>query len=140
MLVPPFQLPLLMTKNRHVCLIEDDEVQKFLIEKHLGLTGIVDISVYRNGKEAFDSLLDVMSRGIQFPDLILLDLNMPIWSGWDFLDEFDKLIDLRLMNIYILTSSLSQEDLRKATHYGLGENYLLKPIQVDQLRKIIDKL
>ncbi len=123
-----------------MCLVEDDEVQKFLIEKHLGLTGINDVSVYRNGKEAFDALLAVNNRGLQLPDLILLDLNMPIWSGWDFLDEFGKVHDLGLMNIYILTSSLSQEDLRKAARYGLGNNYLLKPVQVDQLKKIIDKL
>ncbi|MFE3871119.1 hypothetical protein ACFX5F_07770 [Flavobacterium sp. ZS1P70] len=47
--------------------------------------------IFRNGKEAFDKLKAIIIADAKLPDLILLNLNMPIWDGWQFLDEFIKI-------------------------------------------------
>lgn len=72
-----------------------------------------------------------------FPDLIFLDLNMPIWDGWLFLDEFNKLPGSQYSTIYILTSSLSEDDLKKAEDRGFTNRYLQKPLDFTILKNIL---
>ena len=73
------------------------------------------------------------------PDLILLDINMPIMDGWQFLDEFRK--TKRQSNgqtiIYLVSSSDSISDLNKAKEYqDQVKDYFFKPMSLDDLKKI----
>jgi len=74
------------------------------------------------------------------PELIFLDLNMPIWDGWEFLKESSTLGCMEKLELYILTSSSSPEDYRKAKQYGLHERYLSKPIALDSLHRIVKSM
>lgn len=122
-------------------LVEDDPVQVFLLEKHLRITEMCEsVSVYRNGKEAYQALSGDMNSGHPLPDLILLDINMPIWGGWDFLDAFFQKVPEGKHVVYILSSSMSADDLRQAEEYGLGDQYLHKPVHTAQLKEILESL
>jgi CheY-like chemotaxis protein len=90
--------------------------------------------------KAFEHLQDLEESGQSFPDLILLDLNMPIWSGWDFLDAIETLSFDGVMTIYILTSSENEEDFQRAEKYGLGDQYIIKPITKDNVKTIIEEM
>lgn len=123
---------------KEICLIEDDKIQIFLIEKFIkkfGYTG--KISFYENGKLAYEEMKRRFENITSFPDLIFLDLNMPIWDGWLFLDEFNKLPKSHQPIIYILTSSLSEEDLKKAEDRGFTNRYLQKPLDYTILKNIL---
>jgi CheY-like chemotaxis protein len=62
-----------------------------------------------------------------FPDVIFLDLNMPIWDGWEFYKAFHKLPASELVKTYILTSSVSEYDIRTAeSNWHLSNNYITK--------------
>ena len=100
---------------------------------------IEEIIVYENGKEAYEGLKSRWLEGTPLPNLIFLDLNMPIWDGWNFLKEFKKLNIRSKPRIYILTSSTSRSDREKANSFGLDGHYLIKPIDLNQMKEIIKK-
>lgn len=129
-----------MKDIRQVCLIEDDPIAILLSKKFMQLTGsIEEIIVYGNGKEAYEGLKSRWIEGRQLPNLIFLDLNMPIWDGWNFLKEFEKLDIHTKPKIYILTSSTSQCDIDRAKLFGLDGHYLIKPIDLKQMEEIFKK-
>ncbi len=72
------------------------------------------------------------------PDLILLDLNMPVMDGWDFLDEFGNLPQAvhQRVRIYIVTSSVDLRDQAKATRYPFVSGYVTKPLNDADLSRL----
>ncbi|MFT6828560.1 MAG: CheY-like chemotaxis protein, partial [Roseivirga sp.] len=71
------------------------------------------------------------------PEIILLDLNMPVMDGWQFLDQFVQIPTKKKTTIYIVTSSIDPEDLNRAKSYEAVTNYLVKPINIDTLTEIL---
>ena len=130
-----------MKKINLACLIEDDPIHAFLSSKYLKLSGLVeDILVLSDGQEAYEKLKALMFSEAKLPELILLDLNMPIWDGWKFLDEFLKLPVQSEITIYILSSSISEEDHEKAKEYNEVSNFIVKPITLDTLVPLLQSI
>ncbi len=120
-----------------VCLIEDDMIQVFLTKKYLQKTGrVVKVVDFHNGKVAFDALKERSAKGEPLPDIILLDLNMPVWDGWEFYEAFLELPDSGSVVTWILTSSMDVSDKKKAEVYGLRDRYLSKPLGFETLNSI----
>ncbi len=71
------------------------------------------------------------------PDVILLDLNMPVKTGWDFLKEY-KNLNLGPARIYILTSSINESEKIMADKEPLVTDFLTKPLRIDTIQKICD--
>lgn len=127
-----------MNKINLACVVEDDPVHLFLTKQIISLSGLVNHTlVCQNGKEAYDMLASRVSLEENLPELILLDLNMPVWDGWQFLDEFTSISLYQKITVYIVTSSSSEEDLIRAEKYNLGGNYIVKPITLEKLKEII---
>jgi CheY-like chemotaxis protein len=128
-----------MKKINLACLIDDDPVHVFLSKKYLKKTGMIEnLMVFQNGKVAFDNLTAIVQEGGELPKVILLDLNMPIWDGWQFLDEFIKIPTKEEITIFILSSSISQRDIDKAREYNQVSNYIVKPIKVENLISLLE--
>lgn len=128
-----------MKNIKHICLIEDDHVQVFLMKKYIEKTGLVEhVSAFHNGKVAYDTLKAVIDNGEALPELIFLDINMPVWDGWEFMKEVIKLPVMDAVTIYILTSSLSPDDFEMAEKYGLKHKYLKKPLSFGELKNILE--
>lgn len=116
------------------CLVEDDAITSLLLRKLLDKTGMVEsVLSFQNGEEAFNHLKIVHDEGEYLPEILFLDINMPVWSGWDFLEEYLKLSGSEKTTVFIHTSSVSRDDYQKAEEYGLRDRYLLKPVGLDQL-------
>ncbi len=130
-----------MRKIELACIVEDDPMHLFLTKKHIELTGLVEkILVCKNGKDAYDTLKALFVNSENLPQIIFLDLNMPVWDGWQFLDEFTKIPVTQKITIYILTSSVHEEDLKRAETYSLTRNYLVKPISPEQMKTLLSEL
>lgn len=130
-----------MKKINTICLIEDEPIQTFIATKIIKMSGMCEnILIFKNGKEAYEKLSAIILRGENLPEIILLDLNMPIWDGWQFLDEFTKIPISNTVIIYILTSSNDPDDLKKAEIYNLSNSYLVKPITLEQLKTILAEI
>lgn len=129
-----------MRKINIACIIDDDPIYVFGTKKIMQLSNFCEsIIVFGNGKEAHDSLKATILADEPQPDVILLDLNMPIWDGWQFLDEFVKIPNDYPITIYIVTSSVDPADVQKAKKYDAVSNYIIKPITVAALKKILSE-
>ncbi|WPR72761.1 response regulator [Flavobacterium sp. NG2] len=130
-----------MKKIDIVCIVEDDPTHLFITKKYIELSGLVEnIMVYKDGKEAYDKLKAIFLASQKLPQIILLDLNMPIWDGWHFLEEFTKIPIETKVNIFILTSSDSETDKEHAAKYNLNSNYLVKPITLGEIKTILAEI
>ena len=130
-----------MKKFNDVFIVDDDKVFHFIIKK-LFANNNIDIpqSFYINGLEAINGIKNKIASGMEAPDLILLDINMPIMDGWQFLDEFRKTKKEHneiKTTIYLVSSSDSQSDLDKAKEYKDEiKDYFFKPMTADVLGQI----
>jgi CheY-like chemotaxis protein len=130
-----------MKKFDLLCIIEDDPTHLFITKKMIEMSGMVkNIMVYKNGKEAYDKLKAIFLSSEILPEIILLDLNMPVWDGWQFLDEFIKIPIPTKITIYILTSSDNKEDIELAEKYNLDNHYLIKPITHSELKTALAEI
>ena len=130
-----------MSKFKNVFVIDDDKVFHFIIKKLFSKNNIdISPSFYLNGLEAIEEIKEKINSGNTLPDLILLDINMPIMDGWQFLDEFRKtriVTQGERTTIYLVSSSDSISDINKAKEYqDQIKDYFFKPMTIEDLKKI----
>ena len=120
--------------------IDDDRIYHFLLKNLFKQNGIeIKSTFFNNGQEAIEAIKLKKEEGEEMPDLILLDVNMPIMNGWQFLEEYAKLKSLlpKSSTIYMISSSNDEVDINKAKGYGeIVKDYFLKPICKEDLDKI----
>ena len=112
-------------------LIDDDSIFVFLTKKTLQVANIdTDITVFEDGKQALSNLKAYYDRPELLPDVIFLDLNMPVLDGWGFLDEY-LLLEPKLnkkISIYIVSSSISPSELDRSREIPVVTDFLTKPL------------
>ena len=126
-------------KNKKICIIDDEEIIQFIVKTILqNLDDNLSLLSYKNGEEALLALKDMEQDDL--PDIILLDINMPVMGGWQSLDEFIKMKPKhdKKIAIYILSSSTAPGDKIRAKVYKDIIGYINKPIEADTLKKITE--
>jgi CheY-like chemotaxis protein len=127
-----------------IYIVDDDPIIVFGIRKMLGLTvDYDDVRSYANGKLALDAIKDVLQSKNTVPDVIFLDINMPIMDGWQFLEAFIALPLTRKVRINIVTSSIDPMDRQNYERYKKRTDhtltYNLKPIRKAQIQAMTKK-
>ncbi|MEN9336786.1 MAG: hypothetical protein RLZZ500_1773 [Bacteroidota bacterium] len=131
-------------KKRHILLVDDDIIIDYLHKKILQKAGFNNsITTVYNGKEAIERLLCLNER-LDKNDglLLLLDLNMPILNGWQFLEEFQN-IQMQLkytIDIFILSSSNNPDDINSLKQNPLVKGYLNKPLTLTAVQNELSEL
>lgn len=121
------------------CIIDDDPVFVFGAKRIMEIADFCsNFLVFNNGEEALNNLKPIILSGETVPDVILLDLNMPIMDGWEFLDNFIKIDTEKKMLIYIVSSSIDPTDIIKAKSYKDLNNFIIKPITREVLGEIMN--
>ena len=123
--------------NKLIGLVDDEQVFHWIADKFIENInhGLRSILLY-NGMEA---LVYLSNSSNQVPDILFLDLNMPIANGWKFLDEFAALegkLD-KEMDIYILSSSIDPEDHKKAESYSYVRQFISKPLTQQTIEQVL---
>ncbi|NDP28623.1 MAG: response regulator [Flavobacterium sp.] len=120
--------------------IDDDPITLMLCKMVLAKASFSrEIATAKNGEEAlkyFDTIK--INNSINKPQLIFLDLNMPVMGGWEFLDSFSTsdYSDYNNTKVIILSSTIDPEDLEKSKKYPMVIDFLSKPISKDMLEYI----
>jgi CheY-like chemotaxis protein len=113
-----------------VLLVEDNETSNFISRIILKSAGIEFVDEVLNGMEAFNHIEK------ECPDLIFLDIDMPVMDGWEFLDEKKSYAPCKKVKIVILTSSTRPDDQKKAQNYPCVIAYLEKPLTVEKVKNL----
>lgn len=128
---------------KNIAIVDDDEIFVFLTRKVIERSNIVElIKTFNNGLEALNYFRENVHNPDALPEIILLDLSMPVMDGWQFLDEYVKLHvkPAKPITIYICSSSISPDDIQRAKNISVVSDYLIKPITKEKLVDIIEKL
>lgn len=125
--------------------VDDDPITLMLCKKVITKSSFSNtIATAKNGEEAlqyFNSILD-KNEETKLPQLIFLDLNMPIMDGWEFLDNFstNKYSAVNSTKIVVLSSTIDPEDLEKSKKYKMVIDFLSKPITTNMLTYLESKI
>lgn len=119
-----------------IWVIDDDPIYQIIVNKIIQKSELFSsVSSFINGKDAIDALKKSLENNEMPPNIILLDINMPIMDGWEFMEEMVLLKSQinELIHIYIVSSSIAFEDKSKAKNYSEIIAYLSKPVNSNDL-------
>lgn len=130
--------------NQTILCVDDDPItlmlyKKVIIKAEFGST----VLFAQNGEEALEFFKQASNRKnlsspAQIPDIIFLDLNMPVMNGWDFLEHFSNEVYPKFsdVKVVILSSTIDPSDYLKAKQYEAVTHFLSKPLTVQMLHNI----
>lgn len=122
-------------KNKKTYIIDDDKISVKLMSLLISKNEFSEeINAFFNAQSALDELKKNCSNIENLPDAILLDLNMPIMDGWQFLDEFIHLPMVKDISVFIVTSSIDPVDIEMSKKYNMLKGYIMKPITAEKLK------
>lgn len=123
-----------MTGVKNILLVDDDPgvtfLNRYMLEKSF-VKG--EIFIAQHGREA----IELMEAKKLLPDVIFLDVNMPVMNGFEFLEALKAKPDwYNNTNVYMLTSSLREEDKKKALAHSCVKKYFEKPITENMIKEV----
>lgn len=127
----------MMKKINTILLVDDDYTtnlfNSLIIKRGKIAKNVVDVN---SGEKAIDYLLSLNN---ELPDIVLLDINMPVMNGWEMLDYLQEINEPRLqkVKIFMLSASVNPDDVKKSKEYKYVYGYIPKPLKVDSLLQSI---
>ncbi len=129
-----------MKNNRYrkVLLIDDNEIDNFINERMITSSGFSSEVIVKNSADAALDFLKNLSNDQDYPEIIFLDLNMPIKDGFAFLIEYEEIPEAikSFSKIVVLSSSISPDDINKASTNSHVFKYVNKPLSEKYLDAI----
>ncbi|GGD19398.1 response regulator [Flavobacterium orientale] len=130
-----------MNQKLKIFVVDNDQIYLTITQKLLSkISDAFSVSIFYDGIQAFEVLKNLIdSKSNDLPDIILLDLDMPIMDGWEFLENYKKMgiNNYKSIPIYIVTSSIALEDVSKSDSYQEVLGYLVKPLNIETLKNIL---
>ena len=130
-----------MPMIKKVLLIDDDEVNNFINARLLKKLSVAEnIQISCNGAEGLRYLQQLPPHSADFPDLLLLDINMPVMDGFEFLQRFSTIdFERKRPVVIMLTTSSNEKDLYQVKQFTEVAGYLNKPLNEEKLKAIVRK-
>jgi CheY-like chemotaxis protein len=124
-----------------VWIADDDELVHMLIKRIVSKGNFdVEIESFFDGKAISDQLLRIKDRVELLPDLVILDINMPMYDGWYMIEEFVKLNPevKEKVKVYICSSSIAPFDKEKADSCKDIADFIEKPLTIDKFQLLVN--
>ena len=132
-----------MPSIQSLCVIDDDMIYQFAVKLNLKQLQLANsVQCFSNGELAKLYMMENAQKPEALPDVILLDINMPIMDGWDFLEWFKEFkVNLsKAIPIFMVSSSIDWRDIEKAKSYKEVVDYMSKPLTDGNFFEIIHRL
>lgn len=124
-----------------IAIVDDDKIFHMMAVRLLQLTNISDrFLTFINGREAFEYLDKNADDPASLPDVLFLDINMPIVDGWAFLEKYDTIQSglVKKVKIYMVSSSIDPRDTDRAKENEYVIEYISKPVSKEILLEIFN--
>jgi len=129
-------------QHQLVILIDDDPLNNMVCKKFIQIVGSHDVEVvdFTDPTRGLQYVHDACSSRKSDSIRVFLDINMPVMSGWDFLEEFNKFSDICKDNIqiYIVSSTVNPADHRRAEQDPDVAGLIIKPLTRDVVRRLLN--
>ncbi len=129
-------------KSVSILLVEDDEIDRMIVQRAFKKNNILNpLHLASDGQEALDMLRGEGGKEklTPLPKIMLLDINMPRMNGLELLEEIRKDEELKMISVFILTTSADDQDRLRAYKNNVA-GYILKPVSFDKLVSAISVL
>ena len=126
--------------HKHFIVIDDDPINNLLCSKNIKKNiQEADVITFTEAEKGLDHIKSFFNEPNVENAVLFLDINMPIMTGWEFMEEFEKLNSLikDQVFIYILSSSIHQEDKLKAKNHPDVVDYIEKPLSAEFLQNTV---
>lgn len=125
----------------NLLVIDDDDINIFIIKKIVEKADLnINMVSKGNGQQAIAYIKDLIANQEQFPNLMLIDINMPIMNGWEFIEAYQMLNVQQNVDMYILSSSVYENDIEKTKSYLLVKGFISKPLSIDRLKELVNAI
>jgi CheY-like chemotaxis protein len=128
--------------KKRVLIVDDDKQLNLINQKILTASGMVsELHIVTNGKEAMEYLQLRSQKSYPLPDIIVLDLHMPVMNGFEFLDAYNDMIlpGKYKIEIVVFSATTSQKDKQRVLSKGI-KHFLNKPYILLGLKQVIHRL
>jgi two-component system chemotaxis response regulator CheY len=130
-----------LNKKKLIAIIDDDRIFQLTASRFMESSGMVErVIQFPDGEPAIEYIQSCIDRPEELPDLLLLDINMPLADGWMFLDDFRKIISKINLKIPIVmvSSSIDPADLERVREYPEISEYVVKPVSSEKWMRILN--
>lgn len=112
-----------------ICVVDDDPIFHYVCKVNFSLLcKDLEFLTFSDGQQAYDYFTTEIELGHSLPDILLVDINMPVMNGWELVDHLNKRQLLNKTKLYIVSSSLSPEDSFRSLSKKDVKSYLTKPL------------
>jgi len=125
---------------RKLVFIDDDPIDHFLMKHILRGKNYFDTTTYTiYGSLVLDYIEEHKSEPEKLPDMIFVDLNMPLFSGWDFLKRMEQMRHeiSKDIPVFVISSSLRPDDKATSSSYSFVQDFISKPMDSQEIERII---
>lgn len=130
-------------KINNILLVDDDTVNNFIVINTLNKLDITEnVDSVLNGADGIEYIKNMIDNNRQLiPSIIFLDINMPVMDGWEFLEEFEKFAEdiKKQCKIYMVSSSVYEDDISKSKHYSSVIDFISKPLMREKIMDIYNE-
>ena len=132
-----------MSNDLKVCIVDDDSIYQYTMTVTLEqLNNVENILAFSDGEEALNYLQENIDHQVNLPDVIFLDIDMPVMDGFQFMEEYIKIKSKvgKKIIIYMVSSSIDERDINRAKAISDIDDYIIKPFKSNQLKELISQL
>jgi CheY-like chemotaxis protein len=122
-------------------IIDDSKLDCFIADKIIRNSGRAgEIHAFTSAPQALEHISTAIAPQADDKTTVLLDIQMPVMNGFDFMEAFEKLPDTTKAgyNVYMLSSSINENDLNRVKNYTSIKQFLNKPLTSDALGEILE--